>query len=152
MAFQPIAFQPAFQQVARATQVGGGGRGRGKPRRRYYVEIDGRIFEVNTLQEARALLERARAIAEQAAEKAAQQVERRVTRRVLRGKEIGPAPLRVDPPTITLPVEYRAELEPLRREIERLYANAAAIAEMRLRLKIEADRLDDDDEAVLLLM
>jgi hypothetical protein len=51
------------------------GRGKGRHKRRYFVEIDGKQFDVQSVEEAQELLSRARALADQAAEKAATVVE-----------------------------------------------------------------------------
>jgi hypothetical protein len=120
--------------------------GKSKHRRKFYVEIDGQRFDVASVAEATELLQRARAIAErQAEEKSA-----RATK-VLRRKKVVPK-VEIPAPQIKASPEVRAEIAPLIRDIERLYAKAEVEAELRLLLLKQMRDEDEDDEEALLLL
>ena len=87
--FQVGPFQPAYQQGSAAT---GGGLNR-KRRRRYYVEIDGQSFEVQGLDHARALLDRAKEVARTHAETLAKAA-------VQTARKTGDKPVPLPTPTI----------------------------------------------------
>lgn len=123
--------------------------GSSRRKRRYFVEIDGQHFEVNSAAEAQELLGRARALAERAVEIAERKTERRVRRAVKRGKV--PGPIRIDRPSVSASPELNLDLSPLKAEIERLYANAAAMIEMRILLE-QRLREEDEEDVLLLLM
>jgi hypothetical protein len=116
----------------------------GRRRRRHYVEIDGQQFDVADAQEALQLLNRARALAEVAAESKAKKVEAKAARAAK------PRPIRIQPPRITASPELAIDLGPIRRDIERIYDSAAAVAELRLLLLRAIE--EDEEEAILLLM
>lgn len=143
--FQVGAFQPAYQQEARQS-VGAGRR----TRRRYYVEIDGQYFPVEDAQEAKTLLDQARAMAERSAEIAAQKVEKRVKKVVAKGRD--PGEIRIERPTVTASPELQLDLSGIRADIDRLYANAAALLEMRVLLELKAAEEDEEEAIMLLLM
>jgi hypothetical protein len=112
---------------------------------RYFLEIDGQQFLVDSAAEATQLLQRARAIAEHQAEQKAQVAEKR-----LKSKPKVPA-VRVDAPSITVSPDLLADVKPLIEDIKRLYLRAGELAELRLLLARQlAD--EDDDEDVLLLI
>lgn len=129
---------------APAQQPGGRGQRR-RGRQRFYVEIDGQQFPVDSAQEAADLLQRARALAEQQAE---QKVER-VTK-VLRRKAQIPR-VQIAAPDITASPEIQADLAPLIEDIRRLYKRAEETAELRL-LMMKRMRDEDDEDDLLLLM
>lgn len=117
----------------------------GKKRKRiYFVEIDGQQFEVRNAAEAAQLLDRARALAERAAEAKAQKVEAKAARAQK------PRPVRIQAPKITASPELGLDLAPIRKDIARIYDNAAALAELRVLLQRAIEQ--DDEEAILLLM
>lgn len=117
----------------------------GKARkRRYYVEIDGQQFLVDSEPEARQLLEHARALAERQAEQLADKAVRKLTR-----KRKVPR-VRIDAPVVKASPEL--DLSPLIADINRLYRQAAVNAELRLRLaQLEREEQDEEDELLLLL-
>lgn len=138
--FQVGPFQPAYQQGAAAT---GGGLNR-RRRRRYYVEIDGQQFEVQGLEHARALLDRAKETARSHAQALAQTA-------VQTARKSGSKPVALPTPTIRSP---DPELKPLihqaRLDMNALYRQAAIDAELSLLLMRQMQ--DDDDEETLLLL
>lgn len=120
------------------------GAGKSKRRHRYFVEIDGQQFEVRGAAEAQQLLERAKALAERAAETKAKKVEAKAARAQK------PRPVRLEVPKITASPELGLDLAPIRRDIARIYDNAAALAELRVLLQRAME--EDEEEAILLLM
>jgi hypothetical protein len=116
----------------------------GRKRRRYYVEIDGQQFDVANANEAQQILERARALAEVAAESAAKKVQAKAARAAK------PRPIRLAAPKVTASPELRLDLAPIRRDIARIYDDAAALAELRLLLQRAID--EDEEEFLLLIM
>lgn len=121
------------------------GRSRKRRGQRYFVEIDGQQFLVDSQQQAQALLERARALAERESEKAAEQVVQKFTKKA-RIPEV-----RLETPVVSVSPELEQDLSPLIADIQRLYERAAATAEIRLRMERIAQDDDDEDELLLLL-
>ena len=119
----------------------------GRKRRRLEVEIDGQVFEVESLDHAQALLDRAKAIAlAKAAEIVEPIVEKRMASMPPKGR-----PIRVPAPQIsTHSDELVSMVVRFRHEIAKIYRQAALDAEIRLRLQLQ--EIDDDDETILLLL
>lgn len=113
------------------------GAGRRKRRKRYLVEIDGQDFEVSSLGEAEALLDRAKEVAAKAIEKASQ------------------APTRIAPgrPGISRPVirtaapELRAAIQRASQEIGALYDSARRDLEIAA---LMAKQIEDEEEEALI--
>jgi metal-dependent amidase/aminoacylase/carboxypeptidase family protein len=149
----PVWSQDAPSPPAEDDETTTGGIARRKPRkkRRMFVEIDGNQFPVNSAAEAAQLLSQARALAERKAEQSAATAETNV-RRIARRTGTIPA-LKVKAPDIRVSPELKAESRAVIAEIDRLYKQAATIAELRIlmeeRLKKEAA---DEMEAELLLL
>jgi hypothetical protein len=126
----------------------GGGLSKRRRHQRYYVEIDGQHFAVSSAAEATQLLQQARALAERQAEQKAE----RVVRKLSKKREVPHVRLTV--PAITVSPELREEALPLIDDINRLYAQAAMNAELRLRMaeiaKREADEEEEEDLLLLL--
>lgn len=116
-------------------------------RRRYFVEIDGQQFLVNSQAEAQSLLDHAKALAERAAEKAAERVEAK------RKPEKKVAPVKLDPPKIEASPELNLDLTDIRNQLQRVYQDAALALEMRMLLQRQAEQeARDEEEALFLLM
>ena len=141
-AFQRTGF--AFQQELGTVYPPPAGR---KRRRKLEVEIDGQVFEVESLDHAQALLDRAKAIAlSKAAEIVEPIVEKRMASMPPKGR-----PIRVPAPQIsTHSDELVSMVVRFRHEIAKIYRQAALDAEIRLRLQLQ--EIDDDDETILLLL
>jgi hypothetical protein len=120
------------------------GAGSNKKRRRYYVEVDGQAFEVDSAQQASRILERARELAVEAAQEAAKKVE------VKAARATKPRPIKLQAPKISASPELKLDLAPIRQEIAQIYDSAAALAEMRVLLQRAMD--EDEEETILLLM
>jgi hypothetical protein len=117
----------------------------GRSRRRFYVEIDGQQFPVDSAQEATQLLDRARAIAERQSEERSE----RATK-LLRRKKVVPK-VRIAAPEITVSPALREAVAPIIADIERLYRKAEIEAELRLLLMRQMAEEEDEDEVLLLL-
>jgi hypothetical protein len=115
-----------------------------RTKRRYYVEIDGQSFAVQSPEEAQQVIAHARALAEQAATLAAQKVEAK------RKPAPKVRPVRLKAPVVTASPELRIDLAPIRAEFARIYQDAATALELRLLL--HKAQQDDEEEAILLLM
>ena len=114
---------------------------------RYYVEIDGQRFFVKSAEDARQLLDQARAIAERQAEEKGERTTKVLTRKARKG--VVPK-VEISAPSINVSPELRADLVPVIDDIQRLYRQAAELAEMRL-LMLKA-QLDEEEEDLLLLL
>lgn len=128
--------------VETTTQTPAGSSNRRKQKRRQYVEIDGQSFPVDSAEQAKQLLERARAIAEKHVE---------TQEKVVKADK----PERISIPAIEVSREIKAEVSPLIADIERLYKKAAERARMNEELReLLAKKLrdeDDEDDEFLLL-
>lgn len=139
--FQPLAFQPNFQQAAAST-----GAGRPKRRRRYVVEIDGQLFDVQSAEHARALLDRARELAVSQAEKVAATVVPQKAQR-----KTGTKPVALPTPRISSPDPELADvISQARTAINEIYRKAAIEAELAYLLARQME--EDEEEALLLLL
>lgn len=141
--FQPQAFQPAFQQIRVTSGVVPAGRGKGRRRRRYFVEIDKETFFVESAEEAVALLQHASALASKAADVAAKAVVKARTPRVRRLGKVAPVELS---PRIKTDVPETPELVRAKSAIQRIYDEAAQRAEMQLLLERQA--IDEDERDI----
>lgn len=116
------------------------GAGRSRRRRRYVVEIDGQLFDVDSAEEATALLQQAATLAAKAAETAAQAV---VKARLPQARSLG----KVKPVTLSARIKTNApetpQLAQAKSAIQRIYDEAAQRAELQLLLERQAA---DDDE------
>jgi hypothetical protein len=120
----------------------------GRPRKRYYVEIDGQQFFVRDAEEARSLLEQARALAEKQAEAQGEKAVRKLS-----AKRKVPK-VKIDPPVVSASPEIKQDLSPLIADINRLYRQAAVNAEIRLHMEMLARKQaeDEEEEDLLLLL
>jgi hypothetical protein len=119
----------------------------GKPRKhRYFVEIDGQQFLVDSAEAARQLLQQARAIAESQSEKKAKKAERYLKKRASIPK------VELPEPVIRVSAEIAPDLVPVIDDIKRLYRQAAELAELRLLMLKQRQAEDDDEDDVLLLI
>lgn len=136
--FQPLAFQTNYQQEV-SSNVGG----KSRRHRRYFVDIDGQQFDVDSYEQARQLLQRAKALAVEEAPKLAEQTVQRIQR-------IGTAP-KIEVPRITASPELAEIVYPYRKAIQQAYRDAAQTAELRMLLEAKF-REDDDDDIFILMM
>jgi hypothetical protein len=118
----------------------------GRSRKRYFVQIDGQDFQVDSAEQAIQVLQRARAIAEHQAEQKAE----RATKLLKRKKAV--PKVRIASPNIKVSPVIKADVAPLIADITRLYDKAALNAELRLLMLKQMRDEDDDEEDVLLLL
>lgn len=117
----------------------------GRPKRlqkRYFVEIDGQRFTVADVEEARQILQRAKALAVQVAEEQAERVEHAVSL----GKTA-----KVSVPQVKASPELAEVVYPYRKAIQAAYRDAANTAEIRALMALKMLQDDEDDVMVLLL-
>lgn len=128
----------------------GAGRPSRERRRRYEVELDGEVFDVASPAEAEAILNRAR---ELAAEKADTVIARATaaTKRAPR-KVMQDARRALQPPAISAPPDLSPIVQSVLEQIGAIYASALRSVEIEVLLRQRQAELDEDDEAVLLLM
>jgi hypothetical protein len=154
-AFQDAGFafqgtgQFAFQTSLGTGQVGPtpAGRAGKKRKRRYTIEIDGNEFEVDSYEQAVALLEQAREAAQPLAQQTARRAEKRIRRR---GKQVA---ISLETPTISTPDLALQELVANYREkLRRIYEQAAQSSELRELLRRKFAEEDESDAEVLLIL
>jgi len=126
-----------------AEPVTGGGRRR-RPRKRYYVEIDGQYFEVDSQAEGEQLLRKAMSLA---AEVATSETER-AARRIKRGKSVAPPAQ----PTINASPELLSLVDDYRERINAIYRQIAVDAEIRELMRLRMLEDDEDDAIAALLV
>jgi hypothetical protein len=142
-AFDPAAFDFGIADVAAEStaQTPAGGNRR---KQRYYVEVDGQSFPVDSRAQAEAILQRAKGLAEKDAEQQSEAVVKKLSKKAS-------IPV-VEIPAPTVKVSPELELAPLIAEIEQLYVKAAANAELRLRMALVIAQREQEDEDELLLL
>lgn len=146
------AFQPAFQRAGFAFQQELDSQRYPKPagrasKRRLQVEIDGQVFPVESIDQAIALLERARELALKRAEVVAEQV----VREKLTDKPPANKPIRVPVPQLHTDSQELVDIViRTRHAIARIYREQAMLAEIRLRMELQMR--DEDEEDILLLL
>lgn len=138
----------AFQRTGFAFQQDLSNQGAGR-KRRYEVEIDGQVFPVESIQQAQALLDRARELALKRAEVIADEiVQRKLADKPPEGK-----PIRVPVPQIhTADKELVDIVVRARHSIAKVYREQALAAEIRLRLQLQQIADDEEDLETLLLL
>lgn len=149
--FQVGAFQPfpAYQQgvtAPAASPVTQTPAGRPKRKTRYYVEIDGQSFPVESVAHAQALLDQAREAAQTHAQTlAAEVVPKRLTKTT--------KPVALPTPVIRSPDdELQALISATRKAINAIYRQAAVDAELQIRLAQQMAAEDEEEAITLLLM
>lgn len=116
-----------------------------KKRRKYVIEVDEQEFIVDSIEQAQALLDRARELAKQTAEKAAEQALKDATPRAVSLGKV--KRIKIKPPEIT--GSRGIGIPETREQIKSIYADAAVVAELRLLLLMQEL---DEEEAILALL
>lgn len=140
--FQPIAFQPAYQQVSISS---GAGRPRRRRQTRYLVRVDGQTFWVEDENHAQALLDRVTALAPEAADAAAA----KLGEKIKSAQRLRPVALRT--PKIVVSPEISHLAERAERKIAEVYKSKSMELEIRLLLQRKMQQ-DDDDAAITLIL
>jgi hypothetical protein len=129
-------------EPVRATPEGGSARR--QHRKRYYVEIDGQYFEVNSQAEAeQQILERALSLATEVAEEASE----RSIKRVRRGKQAVTPSL----PSMSSSPELAPIVDQYREKITAIYRQIAIDAEIRELMRVKFAEQDEEDAIFVLL-
>lgn len=124
------------------------GRAKRKRETKYVVEIDGRQFFVDTLEQARELLAKAEQLALREAERQAElQVQKATPKAIREGKVEA---VEFQEPKIDGSIEFQKELKAAQDKIRQTYREAAMQAELRILMALDAER--DDEETIILLM
>jgi hypothetical protein len=132
--FQPLAFQPCYQQV--------NSTGAGRPRRtRYIVRVNGQEFSASTPEGAREIIRQAQALAKRAAELAAK-------REAVTIQKVRDLPRQA--PKIVGPPELRKEIRAANRQIRETYQQTAIDYELIMLFK-ESQRIEDETLTILLM-
>lgn len=117
----------------------------GRKKRRAYVEIDGQQFEVTGPDHAKALLDRAREMAQSHARELA-------AKTVPASRKVGKKPVALPTPRITSPdPELREVIREARQAINTVYRQAAIDTELAVLMARKLAE-EDEEEALLLLM
>jgi hypothetical protein len=122
--------------------------GKSKRRKKTEVEIDGKVYSVQTKEAATALLEETRKEAQATAALAierASKAERRPTRKVL-----ADAKKALQVPVIDADEELQSDVEKLTQEIAEMFQNALQTVEIAALMR--KAEIEEDDEDVLLLI
>jgi translation initiation factor IF-2 len=123
------------------------GAGRSRRRRKYIIRIEGRVFEAEDESQAIAILEQAQVLAEKAASNRADEI---VEKALPKAISLGAVkPIAIKAPTVQVSEALQAQADATQAAIDRAYANASAIAELRLLLALRA--AEEDEEEFLLL-
>lgn len=144
LTFSPAGVLSDASAPAVVARSGGAGRSH---RRRYTIRIDGQVFEAEDESEAVAILAQAQALAEKAATNRAEEI---VERALPKALSLGAVkPIAIKSPTINVSNALAAEAQAAQAAIDRAYAHASAVAELRLLMALT--EADDDEEDFLLL-
>ena len=131
-------------------QQSGGGKSR-KPRmRRYQVEIDGAVHEVESLQEAEEVLaeaaQKATETAKLAIERAAK-AKRRPVRKIVRDAEKA-----LEVPAVSVPPSLQSYADQMIGQIRAEYQSALSAIEIAAHMARREREIEEDDEEVLMLL
>lgn len=118
----------------------------GRKKHRKYIEVDGNVFEVESIEHARALFDRIKALAQTQAEKIVEPIIAKNLKQPPKNR-----PIKVAAPDISTSIDELQGLTlKLRDEIRSIYRQASIDAEIRLRLQLQ--QIEDDDEDMLMLL
>ncbi len=131
-------------------QQSGGGKSRKPRKRRYQVEIDGEVHEVESLQEAEAVLaeaaQKATETAKLAIERAAK-AKRRPVRKIVRDAEKA-----LEVPEVSVPPSLQSYADQMIGKIRAEYQSALSAIEIAAHMAKREREIEEDDEDVLMLL
>lgn len=126
-------------------------QGGGKPRRRrYQVEIDGEVFDVESQADAEALLELARKEAERLAEVAIERATKRL--KTPARKVMADARKALPVPVVSVPPDMRAMADAILAQIRETYRSTLHTIEIAALMRDRERAIEEDDEEVLMLL
>ena len=128
----------------------GGGKSRKPRKRRYQVEIDGEVHEVESLQEAEEVLaeaaQKATETAKLAIERAAK-AKRRPVRKIVRDAEKA-----LTVPDVSVPPSLQSYADQMIGQIRAEYQSALSAIEIAAHMAKREREIEEDDEEVLMLL
>ena len=131
-------------------QQSGGGKSRKPRKRRYQVEIDGEVHEVESLQEAEEVLaeaaQKATETAKLAIERAAK-AKRRPVRKIVRDAEKA-----LEVPAVSVPPSLQSYADQMIGQIRAEYQSALSAIEIAAHMARREREIEEDDEEVLMLL
>ena len=149
VSYSNVVVSAAFRTAGGAAQAGGG-KSRKQRKRRYQVEIDGEVHEVESLQEAEAVLaeaaQKATATAKLAIERAAK-AKRRPVRKIVRDAEKALAV-----PEVAVPPSLQSYADQMIGQIRAEYQSALSAIEIAAHMAQREREIEEDDEDVLILL
>ena len=128
----------------------GGGKSRKPRKRRYQVEIDGEVHEVESLQEAEEVLSEATQKATETAKLAverASKAKRRPVRKIIRDAEKA-----FTVPKVSVPPRLQSYADQMIGQIRAEYQSALSAIEIAAHMAKREREIEEDDEEVLMLL
>ena len=128
----------------------GGGKSRKTRKRKLQVEIDGQVFDVESEEEAEAVLDK---VAKEAAETAKLAIERaaKAKRRPVR-KIVRDAEKALSVPQVSVPSSLRSYADQMIGQIRAEYQSALSSIEIAAHMAKREREIEEDDEEVLMLL
>lgn len=149
VSYSNVVVSDAFRTSGGAA-ASGGGKSRKQRKRRYQVEIDGEVHEVESLQEAEAVLaeaaQKATETAKLAIERAAK-AKRRPVRKIVRDAEKALAV-----PEVAVPPSLQSYADQMIGQIRAEYQSALSAIEIAAHMAKREREIEEDDEEVLMLL
>ena len=149
VSYSNVVVSAAFRTAGGAAQAGGG-KSRKPRKRRYQVEIDGEVHEVESLQEAEAVLaeaaQKATETAKLAIERAAK-AKRRPVRKIVRDAEKA-----LEVPAVAVPPSLQSYADQMIGQIRAEYQSALSAIEIAAHMAKREREIEEDDEEVLMLL
>ena len=149
VSYSNVVVSAAFRTAGGAAQAGGG-KSRKPRKRRYQVEIDGEVHEVESLQEAEDVLaevaQKATETAKLAIERAAK-AKRRPVRKIVRDAEKA-----LEVPEVSVPPSLQSYADQMIGKIRAEYQSAMSAIEIAAHMAKREREIEEDDEEVLMLL
>ncbi|MBK7515439.1 MAG: hypothetical protein IPI51_07465 [Betaproteobacteria bacterium] len=149
VSYSNVVVSDSFRTSGGAAQAGGG-KSRKPRKRRYQVEIDGEVHEVESLQEAEEVLaeaaQKATETAKLAIERAAK-AKRRPVRKIVRDAEKA-----LEVPEVSVPPSLQSYADQMIGKIRAEYQSALSAIEIAAHMAKREREIEEDDEEVLMLL
>ena len=149
VSYSNVVVSDSFRTSGGAAQAGGG-KSRKPRKRRYQVEIDGEVHEVESLQEAEEVLaeaaQKATETAKLAIERAAK-AKRRPVRKIVRDAEKA-----LEVPEVSVPPSLQSYADQMIGKIRAEYQSALSAIEIAAHMAKREREIEEDDEDVLMLL
>ena len=149
VSYSNVVVSDSFRTTGGAAAAGGG-KSRKPRKRRYQVEIDGEVHEVESLQEAEAVLaeaaQKATETAKLAIERAAK-AKRRPVRKIVRDAEKA-----LEVPAVSVPPSLQSYADQMIGKIRAEYQSALSAIEIAAHMAKREREIEEDDEEVLMLL